>query len=148
MSHSILQHAYFLNKPQYFSDDLTEKEIEIKLEISKKAGLLRKPVRFVDVPGRIDESIPPNESLWLQYIDRNPVHRCIQVAADCSMHEINTFRAEYLSQGMIGCLVAPNLWESPIPVVRGSPIPDTPVPGFPFGNKITMTFLLEITSQG
>ena len=50
-----------------------EKEIEIKLEISKKAGLLRKPVKFVDVPGRIDESIPPNEKLWMEYIDRNPV---------------------------------------------------------------------------
>ena len=63
-----------------FSDDLTEKEIEIKLEISKKAGLLRKPIRFVDVPGRIDESIPSNDKLWSeQYIDRNPVHRCIQV---------------------------------------------------------------------
>lgn len=54
----------------------------------------------MDVPGRIDESIAPNETLWLQYIDRNPVHRCIQVAADNSLHEINTFRAEYLSQGM------------------------------------------------
>ena len=31
---------------------------------------------------------------------RNPVHRSIQVSADCSVHEINTFRAEYLSQGM------------------------------------------------
>ena len=55
------------------SDDLTEKEIEIKLEISKKAGLLRKPIKFTDVPGRIDESIPPNEKLWMGYIDRNPV---------------------------------------------------------------------------
>lgn len=34
------------------SDDLPEKEIEIKLEISKKAGLLRKPVKFVDSPGK------------------------------------------------------------------------------------------------
>ena len=57
----------------FFSDDLTEKEIEIKLEISKKAGLLRKPIKFTDVPGRIDESIPPNEKLWMEYIDRNPV---------------------------------------------------------------------------
>lgn len=70
------------------------------MEISKKAGLLQKPVKFVDVNGRIDEAIAPNNALWEQYIDRNPVHRCIQVAADCSMHEINTFRAEYLSQGM------------------------------------------------
>ena len=30
---------------------MPEKEIEIKLEISKKAGLLRKPVKFVDSPG-------------------------------------------------------------------------------------------------
>ena len=27
-------------------------------------------------------------------------YRSIQVSADCSLHEINTFRAEYLSQGM------------------------------------------------
>ena len=39
----------------YFSDDRDEREIEIKLEISKKAGLLKKPVNFEDVPGRIDE---------------------------------------------------------------------------------------------
>ena len=107
-----------------FSDDLTEKEIEIKLEISKKAGLLRKPCKFTDVSGRIDEKIEQNEALGNQYIDRNPVHRfayfkknltdyvcimtklsvlfyrSIQVSADCSLHEINTFRAEYLSQGM------------------------------------------------
>ena len=49
------------------------------MEISKKAGLLRKPIRFVDVPGRIDESIPPSEKLSMEYIDKNPVHRCIQV---------------------------------------------------------------------
>ena len=59
-----------------------------------------KPTRFKDVPGRIDESIPTNEALWLNYIDRNPVHRCIQVSAERSLHEVNTFRAEYLSQGM------------------------------------------------
>lgn len=59
-----------------------------------------KPVKFKDVPGRIDESIPTNETLWLNYIDRNPVHRCIQVSAERSLHEVNTFRAEYLSQGM------------------------------------------------
>ena len=58
-----------------FSDDLTEKEIEIKLEISKKAGLLRKPCKFTDVSGRIDEKIEQNEALGNQYIDRNPVHR-------------------------------------------------------------------------
>ena len=39
-----------------------------------------------------------NFFLFLSY--RNPVHRSIQVSADCSVHEINTFRAEYLSQGM------------------------------------------------
>jgi hypothetical protein len=49
-----------------FSDDIPEKEIEIKLEISKKAGLLRKPVRFSDVPGRIHEAIERNEDLWWQ----------------------------------------------------------------------------------
>jgi len=32
---------------------LPEKEIEIKLEISKKAALLRKPVKFSDVPGKV-----------------------------------------------------------------------------------------------
>ena len=72
--------SYFITNFLFiFSDDLTEKEIEIKLEISKKAGLLRKPIRFVDVPGRIDESIPPSEKLSMEYIDKNPVHRCIQV---------------------------------------------------------------------
>ena len=70
---------FITNFLSIFSDDLTEKEIEIKLEISKKAGLLRKPIRFVDVPGRIDESIPPSEKLSMEYIDKNPVHRCIQV---------------------------------------------------------------------
>ncbi len=34
------------------SDDLSEKEIDIKLEISKKAGLLKKPIKFDDVPAR------------------------------------------------------------------------------------------------
>ena len=72
----------------FFSDDLHEKEIEIKLEISKKAGLLKKPVRFTDVDARIDEAIPPNESLWNDYIDKNPVHRCIQVSAEMSHHEV------------------------------------------------------------
>ena len=91
------------------------------MEISKKAGLLRKPCKFTDVSGRIDEKIEQNEAIGNQYIDRNPVHRfahctkivqtimtqlcvllyrSIQVSADCSLHEINTFRAEYLSQGM------------------------------------------------
>ena len=72
----------------FFSDDLPEKEIEIKLEISKKAGLLRKPVRFSDVPGRIHEAIERNEDLWMDYIDKNPVHRSIQVAADMSKREV------------------------------------------------------------
>ena len=74
---------FITNFLSIFSDDLTEKEIEIKLEISKKAGLLRKPIRFVDVPGRIDESIPPCEKLSAEYIDKNPVHRCIQVIFLC-----------------------------------------------------------------
>ena len=74
--------------PFNFSDDLHEKEIEIKLEISKKAGLLKKPVRFTDVDARIDEAIPPNENLWNDYIDKNPVHRCIQVSAEMSHHEV------------------------------------------------------------
>jgi hypothetical protein len=68
---------------------LPEKEIEIKLEISKKAGLLRKPVRFTDVPGRIHESIERNEDLWMDYIDKNPVNRSIQVAADMSKREVS-----------------------------------------------------------
>ena len=75
----------------HFSDDLHEKEIEIKLEISKKAGLLKKPVRFTDVDARIDEAIPPNENLWNDYIDKNPVHRCIQVSAEMSHHEVKLF---------------------------------------------------------
>ena len=77
----ILYHLIFFSV--FFSDDLTEKEIEIKLEISKKAGLLRKPCKFVDVNGRIDEKIDQNENLANSYIDRNPVHRSIQVSADC-----------------------------------------------------------------
>ena len=72
----------------FFSDDLPEKEIEIKLEISKKAGLLRKPVKFSDVQGRIHEAIERNEDLWMDYIDKNPVHRSIQVAADMSKREV------------------------------------------------------------
>ena len=82
------------------SDDNSQKEIEIKLEISKKAGLLGKPVQFTDVQGRIDVEIPSNDKLWMDYIDQNPVHRSIQVQADYSAHEINTYRAEYISQGM------------------------------------------------
>ena len=80
--------SLFVNLVYYFSDDLHEKEIEIKLEISKKAGLLKKPVRFTDVDARIDEAIPPNENLWNDYIDKNPVHRCIQVSAEMSHHEV------------------------------------------------------------
>ena len=81
-------YRYFLFN---FSVDLHEKEIEIKLEISKKAGLLKKPVRFTDVDARIDEAIPPNENLWNDYIDKNPVHRCIQVSAEMSHHEVNWY---------------------------------------------------------
>ena len=79
---------------------MSEKEIDIKLEISKKAGLLRKPVHFVDVPGRIDEAIAPNPALFDDYVDRNPVHKGVQVSGEMSEHEVNTQRAEFLSQGM------------------------------------------------
>ncbi|TRY68817.1 hypothetical protein TCAL_12894, partial [Tigriopus californicus] len=81
-------------------DDISEKEVEIKLEISKKAGLLNKPVNFTDVPARIDQAILPNPGIWDNYIDKNPVHRSVQVSSEMSEHEINTERAEYLSQGM------------------------------------------------
>eukprot|EP00095_Tigriopus_kingsejongensis_P003856 maker-scaffold20_size707684-snap-gene-4.19 protein:Tk03856 transcript:maker-scaffold20_size707684-snap-gene-4.19-mRNA-1 annotation:"axonemal outer arm dynein intermediate chain 1" len=81
-------------------DDVSEKEVEIKLEISKKAGLLGKLVSFTDVPARIDQEILPNPSLWDLYIDKNPVHRSVQVSSEMSEHEVNTERAEYLSQGM------------------------------------------------
>ena len=75
-----------------FSDDLTEKEIEIKLEISKKAGLLRKPCKFTDVSGRIDEKIEQNEALGNQYIDRNPVHRFAHFNKNFSDYHDQTFR--------------------------------------------------------
>ena len=75
-----------------FSDDLTEKEIEIKLEISKKAGLLRKPCKFTDVSGRIDEKIEQNEALGNQYIDRNPVHRFAYFNKNLTDYHDQTFR--------------------------------------------------------
>ena len=87
-NNTFTEFQYTLQFSSFFSDDLHEKEIEIKLEISKKAGLLKKPVRFTDVDARIDEAIPPNESLWNDYIDKNPVHRCIQVSAEMSHHEV------------------------------------------------------------
>ena len=62
------------------------------MEISKKAGLLQKPVHFTDRQGQIDVSIPSNEKLLMEYIDKNPVDRQIQVQADFSAHEVNTYR--------------------------------------------------------
>lgn len=73
----------------FFSDDLSEKEIEIKLEISKKAGLLKKPVRFSDVPARVDIDIKPNPDLFPHYIDTNPVNRAVQCSGMMSEHEVN-----------------------------------------------------------
>ena len=72
----------------YFSDDLDEKEVEIKLEISKKKGLLKKPVRFTDVDAKVDVDIPPNPDIYQFYIDTNPVHRSIQVSGMTSEHEV------------------------------------------------------------
>ncbi len=65
--------------------------MEIKLEISKKAGLLKKPVRFTDMPAQTDVEIKPNPELWTQYIDTNPVHRAIQCSGQMSEHEVRTF---------------------------------------------------------
>ena len=93
-----------------FSDDLSEKEVDIKLEISKKAGLLNKAVKFDDVPCKIDQvcktksdmldpfltfiffvqEIPPNPALFDDYIDRNPVHRSVQVSGDMAENEVST----------------------------------------------------------
>ena len=74
-----------------FSDDLDEKEVEIKLEISKKKGLLKKPVQFTDVDAKVDVDIRPNPDLWQFYIDTNPVHRSIQVSSMTSEHEVGTY---------------------------------------------------------
>lgn len=67
-----------------------EKEFDIKLEISKKAGLLGKEVSFSDVPARIDLVIEQNAELFEDYIDRNPVHRSIQVSGEMSEHEVQS----------------------------------------------------------
>ncbi len=99
-----------------FSDDLSEKEVDIKLEISKKAGLLNKAVKFDDVPCKIDQvcktksdmldpfltfiffvqEIPPNPALFDDYIDRNPVHRSVQVSGDMAENEVSTTIYIYL----------------------------------------------------
>ena len=71
-----------------FSDDLDEKEVEIKLEISKKKGLLKKPVKFTDVGAKVDVDIAPNPDLFQFYIDTNPVNRSIQVSGMTSEHEV------------------------------------------------------------
>ena len=49
-------------------------------------------MHFTDRQGQIDVSIPSNEKLQMEYIDKNPVDRQIQVQADFSAHEVNTYR--------------------------------------------------------
>ncbi len=110
----VLYKQFFLFFP--FSDDLSEKEVDIKLEISKKAGLLNKAVKFDDVPCKIDQvcknqirlvrpffdiyffvqEIPPNPALFDDYIDRNPVHRSVQVSGDMAENEVSTTIYIYL----------------------------------------------------
>ena len=41
----------FLFKFKYFSDDLVEKELEIKLDITKKSRRINRPVQFADQHG-------------------------------------------------------------------------------------------------
>lgn len=41
--------------------------------------------------GQINEAIERNEDLWMDYIDKNPVNRGTQVAADMSKREVNTW---------------------------------------------------------
>ncbi len=38
--------------------------------------------------GRIHEVVERNEDLWMDYIDKNPVTRGIQVAAEMSKREV------------------------------------------------------------
>ena len=58
------------------------------MEISKKKGLLKKPVKFTDVDAKVDVDIQPNPDLFQFYIDTNPVHRIIQVSSMTSEHEV------------------------------------------------------------
>ena len=82
-----------------FSDDLDEKEVEIKLEISKKKGLLKKPVKFTDVGAKVDVDIAPNPDLFQFYIDTNPVNRSIQVSGMTSEHEVGRMADDAINSG-------------------------------------------------
>ncbi|XP_071750143.1 dynein intermediate chain 3, ciliary isoform X2 [Lepeophtheirus salmonis] len=81
-------------------EELRDKEIEIKLEISKKVSGLNKPVTFTDEPAKILEEVLPNNKLTHDYIDLDPLHRSVQCSSEISEHYVNTERAEYTSQGM------------------------------------------------
>lgn len=81
-------------------DDLVEKELEIKLDITKKSRRINRPVQFADQHGHIMEEVRSDSDLQSQYIARNPVSRVIQCAAVQSENEINTIRADFISQGM------------------------------------------------
>lgn len=89
------------------SDDLIEKELEIKLDITKKSRRINRPVQFADqhgeaggqvagghgdlphCAGHIMEEVKSDSELQAQYIARNPVSRVIQCAAVQSENEVS-----------------------------------------------------------
>ena len=102
-----------------YSDDMVEKELDIKLDITKKSRRINRPVQFADQHGNIMEEVRSDLDLQAQYIPRNPVSRVIQCAAVQSENEVtafvyhfkliysnhrflqvNTIRADFISQGM------------------------------------------------
>lgn len=50
------------------------------------------------------KAIPQNEELWNDYIDKNPVNRCIQVSAELSHHEVTC------DSRLLRTSSSPNLW--------------------------------------
>ena len=44
-------------------DEIQEKELEIKLDITKKSRRINRPVSFVDQHGRLMEEVWPDEGL-------------------------------------------------------------------------------------
>ena len=74
-----------------YSDDMVEKELDIKLDITKKSRRINRPVQFADQHGNIMEEVRSDLELQAQYIPRNPVSRVIQCAAVQSENEVTAF---------------------------------------------------------
>ena len=55
---------------------------------------------MVTISGHIMEEVKSEAEVQAQYIARNPVSRVIQCAAVQSENEVNTIRADFISQGM------------------------------------------------